>query len=119
VGETAAVTPEQRAEGVGKIVSIAQKHKLTTAGIFSSSESIEGIFNSRGLSNWHTQTSAEISITMLAPDSSGWQKSNSPNIANLNPHALAEIATKKAVESATQREIAAGKYTALIELAAV
>jgi len=117
--ETAAVTPEQRAEGVGKIVSIAQKHKLTTAGIFSSSESIEGIFNSHGVSKWHTQTSAEISITMLAHDSSGWQKSNSPNVANLNPQVLAEIAAKKAVESATPREIAAGKYTVILEPAAV
>jgi predicted Zn-dependent protease len=117
--DTAGITPEQRAEGVGKIVSIAQKHKLTTAGIFSSSESVEGIFNSRGLSNWHTQTSAEISITMLAPDSSGWQKSNSPNVANLNAQVLAEIAAKKAVESATPREIAAGKYTVILEPAAV
>ncbi|HXF11599.1 MAG TPA: metallopeptidase TldD-related protein, partial [Terriglobales bacterium] len=117
--ETAAVTPEQRADGVGKIVSIAQKHKLTTAGIFSSSESLEGIFNSRGLSNWHTQTSAEISITMLAPDSSGWQKSNSPNVASLNPHGLAEIAAKKAAESATPREIPAGKYTVILEPSAV
>src|SRR4051812_28504345 len=39
--ETAGITPEQRAEGVSKIVSIAQKHKLTTAGIYSSAESIE------------------------------------------------------------------------------
>jgi len=117
--ETAAVTPEQRAEGVGKIVSIAQKHNLTTAGIFSSSESVEGIFNSRGLSNWNTQTSAELSITMLAPDSSGWQKSNSPNVANLDPQALAEIAAKKAVESAGPREIAAGKYTVILEPSAV
>jgi PmbA protein len=117
--ETAAVTPEHRAEGVGKIVSIAQRHKLTTAGIFSSSESIEGILNSRGLSNWHTQTSAEISITMLAPDSSGWQKSNSPNVANLNPQALAEIAAKKAAESAAPREISPGKYTVILEPSAV
>jgi len=117
--QTAALTPEQRAEGVGKIVAIAQKHQLTTAGIFSSAESIEGIFNSGGLSNWHTQTSAEISITMLAPDSSGWQKSNSPNVANLNPRALAEIAAGKAVESAGPREITAGKYTVILEPAAV
>jgi PmbA protein len=117
--QTAALTPEQRAEGVGKIVAIAQKHQLTTAGIFSSAESIEGIFNSGGLSNWHTQTSAEISITMLAPDSSGWQKSNSPNVANLNPRALAEIAAGKAAESAGPREIAAGKYTVILEPAAV
>jgi predicted Zn-dependent protease len=117
--ETASLTPVQRAESVGKIVSIAQKHKLTAAGIFSSSETVEGVFNSRGLSDWHTQTSAEISITMLAPDSSGWQKANSPNVTNLNPEALAEIAAKKAVESAAPREIAPGKYTVILEPAAV
>ena len=37
-----------------------------TAGIFSTAETVEGIFNSRGLSDWHAQTSSEISITMLA-----------------------------------------------------
>ncbi|HZR67386.1 MAG TPA: TldD/PmbA family protein [Terriglobales bacterium] len=117
--ETAALTPEQRAEGVGKMVGIAQRHKLTAAGIFSSSESIEGIFNSRGLSTWHTQTSAEISITMLADDSSGWQKSNSPNVANLDAQQLAEIAAKKAVDSAKPREIAPGKYTVILSPSAV
>jgi predicted Zn-dependent protease len=104
---------------VGKIVSIAQKHKLTAAGIFSSAETVEGIFNSRGLSEWHTQTSAEISITMLAPDSSGWQKANSPNAANLNAERLAEISAKKAVESAAPREVQPGKYTVILEPAAV
>src|SRR5947199_2175068 len=34
-GETAALTPAQRAESVGKIVSVAQRRKLTAAGIFS------------------------------------------------------------------------------------
>jgi PmbA protein len=63
---TAAITPELRAEGVKKIVGVAQQHKLTTAGVFSSAESLDGIFNSRGLSNWHQQTSADVSITMLA-----------------------------------------------------
>jgi predicted Zn-dependent protease len=117
--ETANLTPAQRADGVGKIVSIAQKQKLTAAGIFSSSESVEGIFNSRGLSAWHTQTSAEISITMLAADSSGWQKTNSPNVAHLNAEALAQIASEKAVKSASPREIAPGKYTVILEPAAV
>src|ERR1700680_3326027 len=87
--ETAAITPTQRAETVKKIVSIAEKHKLTTAGIVSTSETAEGIFNSRGLTDWHTQTSSEISITMLAPDSSGWQKANSPDVTTLGSAALA------------------------------
>jgi predicted Zn-dependent protease len=117
--QTAAITPEFRADGVGKIVGVADRHKLTTAGIFSSAESVEGIFNSRGLSNWHTQTSAEVSITMLAADSSGWQKANSPDVANLDPLMLAEVAAKKAVDSAHPREIPAGKYTVILEPAAV
>src|SRR5437868_7538473 len=83
--ETAAITPEDRAAGVGKIVDVAKKHQLVTAGIFSTSDGFEAIFNSRGLSQFHRQTSSEISITMLADDSSGWQKANSPNVATLNP----------------------------------
>jgi len=118
-GETAALAPGQRADAVGQIVAIAQKHKLTAAGIFASAESIEGIFNSRGLSAWHTQTSAEISITMLAADSSGWQKANFPDVARLDPAHLAQIAAEKARKSAAPREIAPGKYTVILEPAAV
>ncbi|MGA2920385.1 MAG: TldD/PmbA family protein [Candidatus Sulfotelmatobacter sp.] len=117
--ETAAITPQLRADGVKKIVEVANKHKLATAGIFSSSESVEGIFNSRDLSKWHTQTLAEVSITMLAADSSGWQKANSPNVTNLDPNALAEIAARKAIDSAHPKEIPAGKYTVILEPAAV
>jgi PmbA protein len=117
--QTAAITPQLRVDGVKKIVNAAQKHKLTTAGIFSSSESVEGIFNSRGLSNWHTQTLAEVSITMLAVDSSGWQKANSPDVTNLDPLSLAETAAKKALDSAHPAEIQAGKYTVILEPAAV
>ena len=113
--QTAAVTPGERADAVGRIVSLADKHKLTTAGIYSTSESSEGIFNSRGLAEWHTQTLAEVSITMLAADSSGWQKLNSPDMRNLDPAQLAETAARKAVESAHPREIPAGKYTVILE----
>lgn len=116
---TAAITPELRAEGVRQIVSVAQRHKITTAGIYSSAESVEGIFNSRGLTNWHTQTSAEISITMLAADSSGWQKANSPDVSVLDPLNLAEIAAQKARDSSQPREIPPGKYTVILEPAAV
>jgi predicted Zn-dependent protease len=117
--ETAAITPAQRAETVKKIVSVAEKHKLTTAGICSTSELVEGVFNSRGLADWHAQTSSEISITMLAADSSGWQKANSPNVANLNAKELADIAARKALESASPHEIPPGKYTVILEPAAV
>jgi len=116
---TAAITPADRAEVVRSIVAVAGKHKLTTAGIYSNSESGEGIFNSASLAKWHQQTLAEVSITMLADDSSGWQKSNSPDVSNLDPARLAETAAQKAVQSAHPREIAPGKYVVILEPAAV
>jgi predicted Zn-dependent protease len=117
--QTVAVNPELRADVVKKIVGIADRHKLTTAGIFSIGESVEGIFNSRGLAAWHTQTASDVSITMLAVDSSGWQKANSPNVAHIDAASLAEIAARKALESAAPEEIPAGKYTVILEPAAV
>ena len=117
--ETASVSAEQRAATVKTMVAIAEKNKLTTAGVFANSESVEGVFNSRGLADWHTQTSSEISITMLAGDSSGWQKANSPNVANLDAKALAEIAAQKAASSASPKEMPPGKYTVVLEPAAV
>jgi len=116
---TAALTPQDRAAAVEKIVGVAKKNSLTTAGIFSSSRSADAILNSRGLSTFHAQTSSEISITMLAGDSSGWQKANSPDARNLDPVALAEIAARKARDSASPREVPPGKYTVILEPAAV
>jgi predicted Zn-dependent protease len=101
------------------IVAVANRHKLTTAGIYSASESVEGIFNSRGLAQWHRQTLAEVSITMLGSDSSGWQKANSTDVRNLDPLQLAETAAQKAADSTHPREIAPGKYTVILEPAAV
>ena len=117
--QTASITPAERADAVGKIVAIAKKHKLTTAGIYSSSESAEAIINSNGLSAFHQQTSAEVSITMLAENSSGWQKANSPDVKNLDPARLAEVAAQKARDSQSPLELAPGKYTVVLEPAAV
>jgi predicted Zn-dependent protease len=117
--ETAKTTPQDRAAGVERIVAIAKRHGLTAAGIFSISEGIEGIFNSRGVAQWHRQTAADVSVTMLTDDSSGWQKANSPDVSQLDPKGLAEIAAQKAVDSVKPQEIAPGKYTVILEPAAV
>ncbi len=100
-------------------MEVAKRNQLVTAGIYSSSQSVEAILNSRGLENFHRQTSSEISITMLAADSSGWQKANSPDVRNLNAAALAQTAARKARESARPRELSPGKYTVILEPAAV
>jgi PmbA protein len=116
---TALTTADQRADGVHRMVEIAKRSRLTAAGIFGTAESIEGIFNSRRVAEWHTQTSCDVSVTMLGESSSGWQKANSPDVTSLNPEQLAEIAAQKAIQSAKPQEIPPGKYTVILEPAAV
>ncbi len=116
---TAAITAEDRAHAVANIVNIAKGHDLTSAGIFSSSETVDAVMNSRGLNAYHTQTTAEISVTMMTGDSSGWQKYNSPDIATVDAIALAETAARKALESRGPRELPPGKDTVILEPAAV
>lgn len=117
--ETAAIGPARRAEMAGHMVGIARRQNLTAAGVAASSEHVDAIFNSKGVAKYHAQTGAEVSITMLATDSSGWQKANSPNVADVHPTRLAEIAAEKARKSAGPKEIAPGKYTVVLEPAAV
>jgi predicted Zn-dependent protease len=117
--ETASLGPAERAQAVQKMVAVANRQRLTAAGIFANSESVEAVLNSRGLAAFHRQTSAEASITMLAEDSSGWQKANVANVADLAPERLAEIAAGKARDSAHPRELPPGHYTVILEPAAV
>jgi PmbA protein len=116
---TAAIRAEDRAAAVEQIVAVAKRHNQTTAGIYSSSEHVEALLNSRGVAHIHRQTSAEVSVTMLAADSSGWQKANFPDVAKLEPRRLAEAAAEKASRSAHPREVPPGKYTVVLEPAAV
>ncbi len=89
--QTAAITPDDRSAAVAEIVTAAKKNSLVTAGIYSSARIWGGIVNSRGLSAFHRQTSAEVSITMLAGDSSGWQKFNSRYTVVLEPSAALDL----------------------------
>lgn len=116
---TAAIGPAERANEVAKMVDVAKKGGLNSAGVYATSQNVEGLFNSLGVARWHTQTSAEASVTMTAPDSTGWQKSNSPDARAFDARSMAEIAAEKARRSASPREIAAGKYTVVLEPSAV
>jgi predicted Zn-dependent protease len=113
------LSPQSRAETVRKVIARAEKDGLTTAGVFSSGAIGFAIFNSRHLSAFHEETVSEFSVTMLGDSSSGWAKNTSPQGGQLDPEALADRAARKALESREPREIAPGKYTVILEPAAV
>jgi PmbA protein len=116
---TAAATPRGRAHEVVKVCRLAENAKQTAAGIFSSGSTHSILVNSKGLFAGYEQTRAEFSVTILEEHSSGWAKSSSFDIREIDPEALAESASRKAAGSRHPRELEPGHYTAILEPAAV
>jgi predicted Zn-dependent protease len=67
----------------------------------------------------YRETTARFSITAMAGDSSGWAKAGACDLRDLNPLELARTAARKAVQSSAPRELSAGRYTVILEPAAV
>jgi PmbA protein len=117
--ETAELTPQARAETVRTAIERAEKDGLTAAGVYSNGIYVTGLFNSRGLEAFHEETGSEFSITMLKEGSSGWAKKTSPSCLELEPEVLADRAVQKAIENHDPQDITPGKYTVILEPAAV
>ena len=117
--ETAKLSPQARAETVRQAIARAEKDHLTAAGVFSSGASVTALFNSRGLRAYHEETVSEFSVTMLDPSSSGWAKKTAHDARELEPEGLADRAARKALDSREPREVPPGKYTVILEPAAV
>jgi PmbA protein len=92
---------------------------LNAAGIYSTGESSFALLNSRGVSASYRETMARFSITAMGADSSGWAKASACHHRDLSPLDLARTAARKAVESRAPRELPAGRYTVILEPAAV
>jgi len=117
--ETANATPEERAAAVAEAIGIVAGAGQTAAGIYSTELATFSLLNSRGVSASYSETMARFSITAMASDSSGWAKASSCDHRVLDPAALARSAARKSVESAAPRELPAGRYTVVLEPAAV
>ena len=117
--DTAALCPQDRARGVAAVIRRAEADQLMAAGVFSSGSSVTAIFNSRGLQAFHEETLSELSVTTLGPTSSGWAKKTGANHNELDPEALADRAARKALAGADPKEIPPGRYTVILEPAAV
>ena len=116
---TATENPIDRARSVTRVCKMAEKKKQTAAGIFSSGVHQSILANSKGLFASHQYTDAEFSVTILEENSSGWAKSNAPDIRDIRPDELGERASDKAIASRKPRDLEPGHYTAILEPSAV
>lgn len=116
---TAHATPAERAAAVAEAIAAVEEKGQTAAGIYSTGISSFALLNSRGVSASHIETTARFSITAMASDSSGWAKGGSCYHGDLNPLELASRAATKAERSRAPRVLPPGRYTVVLEPAAV
>jgi PmbA protein len=117
--QTAALSAEARARAVKQASDLAIRNGQVAAGIFSSGQSQLALGNSRGLFATHRQTHAEFSITMQNDPAASWAKANFGDVRKIDPQALAKRASEKASMAKDAKELASGKYTVILEPAAV
>ena len=116
---TAQASPEERAQAVSAAIRVVSGEGQTAAGIYSTGDTRFSLYNSRGLAASYRETMARFSITAMAGDSSGWAKASACDLRALDPVALARSAARKAAASRDPRELPAGRYTVILEPAAV
>ena len=116
---TANLSADERARAVKHTCDLAEKNGQIAAGIFSSGQSQSVLTNSRGLVSSYRQTQAEFSVTMQQGSAASWAKGNAGDVRRIDPVALAKTASEKAVRAQNPVELEPGKYTVILEPAAV
>ena len=116
---TAELTPEDRARAVRLACDLAAKKGQVAAGIFSSGQSQTAVGNSRGLFATYSETHSQFSITMQENPAASWAKADSADVRNIHPQKLAERASEKAHLAVKTKELEPGRYTVILEPAAV
>src|SRR5258708_9495121 len=116
---TASLSADSRARAVKNACSLAESKGQIAAGIFSSGQSQSVLANSRGLFAAYRQTQAEFSVTMQQGSATSWTKANAADFRAFDPEALATTARQKTARADNPSELAPGKYTVILEPAAV
>lgn len=118
---TAAVTPDVRAEAVGKSISVSKDAKLEAAGFIENTTSFSAVLNSKGLFAYNTDTDVTFSVTTRNQEGtgSGYAARGFNDISKLDTLSATKIAAQKANGSVNAKAIEPGKYTVILEPVAV
>lgn len=121
VQSTAAITPEDRADAVATSLQIAKDNKQIAAGFLENSAGFSSMMNSHGLFAYNTNTNVAFNVTLRTEDGkgSGYASKGYNDFKQLDVKKATSIAAQKAAGSVTAKAIEPGKYTVILEPAAV
>jgi len=106
---------------VKAIIETARTKDLTAAGFVIRSLGVAAVGNKAGLFGYHTHTDASLTNTMrnTGGTSSGWATQVSTSMKDLDGQSVARISSEKCVDGVNKRRLDPGKYTVILEPAAV
>jgi predicted Zn-dependent protease len=115
--KTAAMTPDTRAEMVGKSLSVSKAAGLDAAGFLENSTRFNAIMNSKGLFAYNKGTNVSFSVTVRNKQGtgSGYVEQDFNDLDKMDTLALSKIAAGKANGSVGAKAIEPGKYTVILE----
>jgi predicted Zn-dependent protease len=107
--------------GIGPAIEECAKKGLKSAGYIERDAEALAIGNKRGNFGYATRTLVDYSVTVRTPDGtgSGWATADGTRIAEVDVAAAGRYAIDKAVLSQKPRKLEPGKYTVVLEHAAV
>ncbi|MBN1232505.1 MAG: TldD/PmbA family protein [Candidatus Coatesbacteria bacterium] len=117
--KTANMTPLERAEAVEKAAKASSKVGFNAAGIFSSGKVKIILANSKGLFLEQATSQADFDLTVVTENSEGWAQNTSFTIDNICIDEVVNTAIEKAEKSRFPQAHPPGKYTVIMEHAAV
>jgi predicted Zn-dependent protease len=118
---TAGITPDFRAQQAGESIALCEARKLTGAGFLEDGASFAAIRNSKGLEAYQQSTSLDFSVTVRTPDGtgSGYAVADFTDSTKFSAKTLTQVAAEKAARSVGAKAIEPGKYTVILEPAAL
>jgi predicted Zn-dependent protease len=121
VPATAAITPKLRSDLVEQSIKVAKDAGAVAAGFLEDNAGFSAMMNSKGLFAYNTSTNTNFSVTVRTADGtgSGYATRGYNDITKLDAKKATQIATEKAIKSVKSRAIEPGKYTVILEPAAV
>ena len=103
------------------VLAGALKNKLVAAGFIQRSANAVGVGNKAGLFGYHTYTDSSLTHTMRNPEgtSSGWATQSSVSLKDLDGEEQARVSIAKCLGGVNRKKLDPGKYTVILEPAAV
>lgn len=118
---TADITPDYRADAAFKSIEPAAAKNVTAAGFLVDSANFQAMMNTKGLFAYNKDTDITFSVTMRTADGtgSGYATQDYNDVQKLDTGRVSQIAVDKAVNSVQAKAIEPGKYTVILEPAAL